>query len=128
MDKHNSTAVYGISNLKFKEEPEAVTTQDTSQSIIILLVFFIVILSLFAVGMGLSYLCYKRALKKRKERERREQRLRAERLHPYRAIAAARRVRGIPNLYAPNPKDENSHLLDASVVPVHVQLETDNQR
>jgi len=63
-----------------------------------------------------------------KERDRREQRLRAERLHPYRAIAAARRVRGIPNLYAPNPKDENSHLLDVAGIPIHIQINTDNER
>jgi len=65
LHKHNITGF----NLKLDDGhvPETLThPHDTGQSILILLIFFIVILSLFGVGMGMSYLCYKRALKKRK--------------------------------------------------------------
>lgn len=40
--------------------------EESSGSIFILLGFFVTILALFGLGIGLSYTCYKRALNKRK--------------------------------------------------------------
>lgn len=41
---------------------------------------------------------------------------------PYRALPSARfAIRGVPNWYAPNPKEEKTLLLGISVVPAQLQ-------
>lgn len=133
---------------------ESTVKTPEGHTMLILFIFFIVILSLFAIGLGLSYLCYIHSLKKsklhiafkimctffetsfksktcfffltEKAQEEREQRARVERRQQiqYQALAAAQFFRGIPNSYSPNPKDEKTFLLGLDMSVVPMQLQT----